>query len=423
MRLRTLCAALCAAAMLPILHARMAAAQAFGVESHNTTMPASGGLGGASLARPQDLTSAINGNPSTLSQYQGTQFLFGGAWAEPTFNIEQTAPIPLLGVQPYGAKSNAQGIGAASIGVTQDLRALGLPATFGIGMFAAAAGGADYRHNPASNGTNSALTVLEITSGLGVDLTDRLSVGAGISLGTAFFDAPFVEIGGMTYDYALRGVLGADYDVTRYTTVAMYYQTKQAFTFDNAVQFDRAPQSPSFDVNMDLPENVGLGVANNRLMQGRLLLMADVLYKLYDEAALFSAVYDNQWVFQTGAQYTAGRVKYRLGYAYAENPLDPNPGPNIGGVTPPGGFASVRYTQALLAITSQHRLSGGVGVSDVLPGVDLDFMAGGMFHDDEQLGASTATSIESYWVGAGLSWSYDRCCAAKSRCNNRRECD
>lgn len=408
-------ATLCACATMAALLTKGAAAQSFGVESHNTTMPASGGLGGTSIARPQDLTSAINGNPSTLTQYQGTQFLFGGAWAEPTFNIEQTAPLPLLGVQPYGAKSNAQGVAAPAIGVTQDLRSLGLPATFGIGLFTPAAGGADFRHNPASDGTNSAMTVLQITNSLGIDVTDRLSVGAGVSLGTAFFDPPFVEIGGMTYDYALRGVLGADFDATRYTTLGVYYQTKQSFRFEDAVQFNRLPQSPAFNVEMELPENIGFGVANNRLMQGRLLLMADVLYKLYDEAALFSTVYENQWVFQTGAQYTAGRVKYRLGYAYAEDPLDPSPGPSLGGVTPPGGIPAVRYTQAMLAITSQHRLSGGVGFSDVLPGVDLDFMAGGMFHDDAQLGASTATSIESYWVGAGLTWAFDRCCARKSR--------
>jgi len=290
-----------------------------------------------------------------------------------------------------------------------------------MGFFAAAAGGADFRHNPASNGTNAGLTALEITSSLGVDLTDRLSVGAAISLGTAFFDPPFVEIGGMTYDYALRGSIGADYDLSRHTNVGMYYQTKQAFRFKDAVQFEQLPDSPSLDVDMDLPQNIGFGIANDRLAQGRLLVMADVLYKLYDEAQLFSTVYDNQWVFQTGAQYTAGRYKYRIGYAFAENPLDENPGPNIGGITPPGGFAAVRYTQALLAITCQHRFSAGLGVSDVLPGVDMDFMAGGMFPDEEQLGASTSTSIESYWVGAGLTWAFDRC-ATKRRVTDCDEC-
>lgn len=410
-RLAALCAPLAAA-----LFTSAAYAQSFGVEAHNTTMPASGGLGGTSLARPQDVISAINGNPATLRQFSGTNFIFGGSWAEPTFNLAQSAPIPLLGVEPYSGKSNAQGIGSAAIGVSQDLSALGLPATFGIGLVADAAGGADFRREPNSNGTNTALTVLEIESTLGFDVTERLSVGAGMSLGTAFFDAPFVEISGMCYDYALRGVAGASYDATQYTNVAVYYQTKQAFTFDNAVQFERGPLATSFDVSMDLPENVGFGVANNRLMDGRLLLMADVLYKLYADAAMFSAVYDNQWVFQTGAQYTQGRYKYRLGYAYAQDPLSDNPGPNIGGVTPPGGFPAVRYTQALLAITCPHRVSGGFGVSDVIPGVDFDFMAGGMFRDESQLGESTSTSIESYWVGAGLSWSYDRCRKSKAAC-------
>jgi long-chain fatty acid transport protein len=57
-----------------------------------------------------------------------------------------------------------------------------------------------------------------------------------------------------------------------------------------------------------------------------------------------------------------------------------------------------------LAITSPHRISAGIGVQDVLPGVDFDTFAGGMFHDFEQLGPFTSSSIESYWVGLGLTW-------------------
>src|SRR5262245_46247762 len=71
--------------------------QSFGVELHNTLMPAAGAMGGVSIAQPQDLTSSINGNPATLTQFTGTQFLFGGAWAEPTFNLTQTSNIPVVG--------------------------------------------------------------------------------------------------------------------------------------------------------------------------------------------------------------------------------------------------------------------------------------------------------------------------------------
>jgi hypothetical protein len=52
--------------------------QTFGLELHNNAMPASGGMGGASVSRPQDIQSAIAGNPATLRQFKGnTVFLWG----------------------------------------------------------------------------------------------------------------------------------------------------------------------------------------------------------------------------------------------------------------------------------------------------------------------------------------------------------
>jgi len=398
--------------VLLLAAASAARGQSFGVELNNTLMPASGGMGGASIAMPQDLTSSINGNPASLTQFSGTQFLFGGAWAEPTFNLTQTAPLPLLGVEPFSGKQTAPGGVAGNIGVTQDLSALGLPATVGLGFVTVAAAAVDFRNIPASNGTNSALTVFELPATVGMQLSDRLSVGAGISLGIAFFDGPFVEIGGMTLDYALRGVVGVNYAVNDSTTAGFYYQTKQHFKFDNAVSFDRLPNAPTFDVRMDLPENLGFGIANNGLLDGQLLVAIDVLYKLWDQTNLFGAVYDNQWVVQVGTQYTSGKYRLRAGYAYAQNPLSPNPGPNLGGITPPGGIPSVFYTQALLAVANPHRISAGIGMVDVLPGIDMDLMAGGMLRDHEQEGPITSTSVASYWVGFGLTWRFGRgaCC-------------
>ncbi len=381
-------------------------AQTFGVELNNTLMPAAGAMGGVGIARPQDLTSAINANPATLTQFRGTQVLFGGAWAEPTFNISQHVPVPLLGVEPYSGKSTAQGLPVGNIGVTQDLSALGLPAAFGVAFVTTSGGFVDFRQVPESNGTNSAFTSFSLPAALGVDLTERLHVGGSLALGIAFFDAPFVGLGGMTPDCGLRGAVGLNYDLAEDTTLGAYYQTAQHFRFDNAIEF---PIDNSFhNVRMDLPQNIGFGLANQTFMDGHLLLATDVLYKLWDEADLYRSVYDNQWAVQVGAQYTTGKYKLRAGYVWAENPLDNNPGANIGGVTPPGGFPAVRYTQGLMAVTCQHRISAGIGVSDVLPGVDLDLMAGGMFRDTQQLSRFTTTSIESYWIGVGLTWRFGR---------------
>ena len=387
-------------------------AQSFGVELHNTLMPASGGMGGVSIARPQDLTSALNANPAALTQFRGTQVLFGGGWAEPTFNISQPSDIPVIGpnriIEPFSAKSSGPGSPLGNIGVTQDLGELGLPATVGIGFLTTAGGFFDFRHVPESNGTNTGQAIFSVPVAVGLDVTDRLSVGASLALGIAYFDGPFVRVGGMTPGYAPRGTVGANYLLTETTTVGGYYQTKQAFKFDNAFLFNPGPIQLATDVRMDLPQNIGFGVANSSLMDGSLLVGVDVVYKLWDEAALFDAVYDNQWVVQLGTQYTWNRYRWRAGYAWVENPIDDTPGANIGGVIQPGDLAAVRYTQGLVAITSQHRISFGVGVVDVLPGIDLDVMAGGMFRDTQQLGDFTTTSIESYWLALGLTWRFGR---------------
>jgi long-chain fatty acid transport protein len=390
-------------------------AQTFGTELHNTLMPASGGMGGVSIARPQDLTSAINANPAALTQFQGTQFTFGGAWAEPTYNLTQTGQIPFAGpplIEPFSAKSTAPGTPLGNIGVTQDLSELGLPATLGIGFVTTCGASVDFRDVPESHGTNSGIAIFSVPIMLGADLTDNFSVGAGVTMGIAFFDGPFVGIGGMTPDYALRGTLGANYQLGEATTVGAYYQTRQGYTFDNAFVLNPGPGQIARDVNMDLPENLGLGLANSSLADGKLLLACDVLYKLWNNADLYDAIYDDQIVIQLGAQYTLGQYKLRAGYVWAENPIDQSPGPELGGVVQPGDIRAVRYSQALLAVTGQNRISFGIGRTDLLPGLDLDLMAGGMFQDTEQLGGFTTSSIESYWIGTGLTWRFGRgaCC-------------
>ncbi len=394
-------------AMLWQLLASAVNAQSIGIELHNTLMPASGAMAGTSIARPQDFLSSINGNPASLTQYSGTQFTFSGAWAEPTIDMTQTAPLPLVGVAPFGAKSTAPGSPMGNIGVMQDLSPLGLPGRMGIAFTSAAGGATDFRHVPASNGTNTALQVFAMTNTVAIDITERLSFGAGMSLGIAFFDGPFVGLGGMTPAYALRGVTGLNYAVTDATNLGVYYQSKQSFNFDNAIQFNAGPIAGPQDVKMDLPRNVGLGISNRALADGRLLLAADFLFKNWDDAQLYSTIYRDQWAFQFGGQYDLGRVKLRAGYMFAQNQLDPTPGAGLGGVAPPDGIPAVRYAQGLLAVANPHRLSFGVGMRDVmLPGLDLDVMAGGMFRNTEQLGPSTTVSTVSYWIGGGMTWRF-----------------
>ena len=194
---------------------------------------------GLSIASPQDLQSAINGNPATLTQYRGTQFGISGAWIEPTYNLTVGQPgLPLIGVAPFAdAKSDAQGIAAANIGVTQDFTAYGLPLTMGLGLKSGAGGGVDFRHIPEANGTHANLLALDIIAGAGVDLTDRWSLGASIILSNATMDGPFVGITGSSSDYALRGSVGVDYELHSDTNLGLYWQSRAGYTFENLARF------------------------------------------------------------------------------------------------------------------------------------------------------------------------------------------
>jgi long-chain fatty acid transport protein len=388
--------------------AATATAQTYGIDFRNTLMPASGGMAGTSVAAPQDFLSAINANPAALTQYKGTHFTIGGAFAEATVNLEQKTPIPLLGVAPFEAKSSTPGAIVPAIGVAQEVDGLWLPTTVGLAVVGAAGGGSSYVQAPASNATSSYLLLLEFAPSVGVELTERLSIGATMFIGDGYASGPFVGTSGMTNAYALRGGFGLDYELGDASWLGAYYQTTQAFRFENeAVLFsDRRPR----DVDMGLPQQVGVGIANESLLNGRLLLAADALFLDWRSAALFKSIYRGQWVMQLGTQYRAtDRVKLRLGYALAQNPINDAVGTRVGPIEVPGGIPAVKYLQSQFAIINEHRMAAGIGVSDLLMrGLDFDAFAGGMFPAGESLGDATYVSVESYWIGVGFTWHFDR---------------
>ncbi len=391
-------------------------AQSFGIELHNTMMPASGGMAGASITRPQDPLSAMNANPATLTQMQGTNFTFGGALIDPKINFEQRGsfPNPAPLVTPFNAESAYPASVLGNIGVTQDLSAMDIPATLAMGFVSNAGAGVDFVGVPQSEGTASTMLIFEIIMGAGFQVTENLSFGTTFQLGSAFMDAPFVGIARNTPDYGARGTFGANYDLSDTTSVGAYFQTKQNFLFSDSIllELPGGMFTSALNVGMDLPRNVGFGIADESLMDGNLLVAVDVLFKNWEDADLFQSIYTDQWVVQVGTQYTMGRTKFRLGYAWAENPLAKLPAVTVSGITLPGATAAVNYVQAQLGLINEHRLSAGMGVEDILPGLDFDLTAGGMFAASQVFG-TTKLDIESYWITFGFTWHFDgakNCC-------------
>jgi long-chain fatty acid transport protein len=152
----------------------------------------------------------------------------------------------------------------------------------GLGLISNGGGGVNFRGVPESNGTAAQYVALDIVAGVGLSVTDNLTLGASGSLGTSYFDGPFTDLAGMTTAYGVRGTLGANYQVTQFTSVGAYWQTKKHLNFEDALLLPVL--GTARDISFEHPSNVVFGIANNRLMDGRLLLATDIVFKQYSNA-------------------------------------------------------------------------------------------------------------------------------------------
>ncbi|HYW80056.1 MAG TPA: hypothetical protein VE890_10795, partial [Thermoguttaceae bacterium] len=336
---------------------------------------------------------------------RGTHFTVAGGWTE---GHTQVGHDGFLEEGPaYTMTSGTQGLLVPNIGVTQDLRSLGLPGTFGLGVAGLSGIGAEFRgrapEGSFGNSFSSEFLVLGVNAGAGVELTDRLAVGASLTLGIGFEQLGLVQSTAMVHDYALRGNFGFDYDVDACSTMGVFYQTELGFNFPNAF---RLPDGSYRNIHMAQPQTVGLGLANHRLCDGNLLLAADIYCKLWEDADLYENIFVDQWAFAFGTQLTRGKMKYRLGYSYNTNPINHKVGDQLSGL--PVAQAEVQFFQAAnTAVINQHRLTAGFGREDFLfRGVDLDFFAGGLFNAADQFGPHTTASVALYYLGLGLTWRY-----------------
>ncbi|MES9818710.1 MAG: outer membrane protein transport protein [Candidatus Thiodiazotropha sp.] len=387
-----------------------------GYDLHNTLSPASGGMAGTSLARPQDINSTVFGNPASLTQFKGTKFSFGATFYMPEVDLTHDGSITGTA---FSENSGTDVFAVPNTAITQDLRGLGIPATLGLGLTAVSGIGAEFRSNPGSLGAGAEFIILGVNAGLGYEVTDHISLGFAATISFAELDLGLSSTSAATHDIGLRGTLGATYD-TGQTTYGAYYQTELKHTFDNQVQIDaNSYASPE----IEQPSNIGFGIANASLMNGNLLLALDVIHKFWDDAKFWRDVYDDQTVVSLGAQFTQGSWKYRIGYGYGDDPTDTGTTGPIGGISQvfsnvgpiPLNQQVTQYIQATQAeVIYKHRLTLGFGYKGFLaPPIDLDAHVGWQFKEDRDYGTGNLsggghTNAETYsWhTGFALTWNY-----------------
>ena len=389
----------------------------YGYDLHNTLAPASQGLAGTSIARPQDTVSSVFGNPASLTQFTGTQFTFGATFYKPEVKLQHDGSVTGTA---FTERSNTDIFPVPQIAVTQDLRGLNLPATLGLGLTATSGIGTNFRGDAGSLGAGAEFIVFGVNAGLGYELTNNLSLGAAATVSFAQMDLGLSSSSAETHDIGVRGTVGVNYDFADTTTVGGFYQTKLKHSFDDLVETKPGDYR---SVTIEQPANIGIGIANNSLMNGDLLLMADFMYKYWDDTDFWGDLYDNQAVYSIGAQLTRGSWKYRVGYAYNDDPTKDGASAPIGNLTQinssfgiiPLSDPVVAYLQAAeTEVIYQHRIGLGLGYSGFLmPNLDVDIGGGWQFKDDHcygkgslSCGGQSKADVYSWNVGMGLTWKF-----------------
>jgi long-chain fatty acid transport protein len=351
-----------------------------------------------------------------LTQFKGTQFTLGATFYQPVVDVTHDGTVTGAA---FSARSGTDIFPIPNVAVTQDLSPLGFPVVLGLGVTVVSGIGAEFKDEPRSLGASAELVVLGVNMGAGMKLSDELSLGGAMTVSYGSLDAGLASSGALVHDTGFRGTVGLNYNLTPTTTVAAYYQTELLHTFDNIFQTGSDPSGfPIYsDQNVDQPANIGFGISNRDLMDGNLLLSADLLYKYWSDADFWQDIYDDQIVVTAGAQLSNDKWRYRIGYGYGDDPNRANPTKlgtltsirsGIPGITIPISTPVIQYIQATQTeVIYEHRLTVGIGYKDFLmPGFDLDFHFGWQFEGDRNFGGHTRAEVHSFHGGFGLTWRF-----------------
>lgn len=382
----------------------------YGTDLNNTMLPATGGMGGASVARTVEGAAAVFGNPATLTEYnEGTSFSFGATYyqnsVKPKHNGMDTGVA-------WSAKSAADEYLVPTIAITHALndRLVG-----GLGLTAQSGIGEDLRGTPGSLDPNSELLVFMANVGLGYKVTDHLSLGGTATIGNGFLQMGLSSNTASTHGFGFRGTVGAKYDMGA-TSLGAYYRSPLKIEYDKFVD-NGGPIGPGkgnfWSVDVEQPQEFALGLANNSLMDGNLQLNGDIIFKDWSNADLYKDFYRDQIVYALGAQLKTGEAKWRVGYSYARDPIKRNVGSSIGGVTSMGSpVGTLMLTPSLVeyfqvtntASIWEHQISGGFGYQFTKQ-LSFDSHAAVALANTDDIG-NTRVRSSAWQIGAGLSWSF-----------------
>jgi len=414
-----------------------------------------GAMGGAAYTMPQEASAAVFGNPATLTQFKGFNMNFGASYLGIT-SVDVTTSNA-LGTDSGTAHSDADDYIIPDFGMTLEL-APGL--VLGTGLEVDAGLGADYRDDPVgltglpggalglNAGASDVITLplmVELISfnaniGLGYQATERLSLGASVTIGFGLAQlgttGPTTGISGAlgaggaiplgledfggtsssVHDIGFGFSLGSTYALTNDVMLSAAYKSPVEYNFSNIVHTSVPGATSGGDGFQDLrvqqPAEVIVGIALDNVLAQGLLIEADVIWKDWSHASTYEDVYDDQFLLVFGGQYQIGAWSLRAGYSWAEDVLNGLGTLPLGG---PLGTDVVKVAQmSLLPVIWEHTVTAGVGYQ-FTDAVSLDGYVAYAFGEEDSrdlntvgavLGGATPTMAveveEEIMIGAGI---------------------
>jgi len=322
-----------------------------------------GGMGGAAYTKPQEASSAVFGNPASLSQFEGSNYDFGASLLK-IKELKNVQSTTLTGMGADGGDLNFSNSSissadnyilptmASALQISDEL-------FIGFGLEVDAGIGADFRDDPITvlGGAGEVLVNSRVTLPLNIELislnvniaaayqvTSELSLGASFTAGfglaqfgttgdTDGFDELGGALGGALYDFggttssvhdtAFAASLGAIYETPSGIVFSAALKSSLKYNFENILYANTLNFQGQQNMSVEQPLEAIVGIAFDNYFSDDLLIEADVIWKNWSSSDSYKDLYDDQYLYTLGAQFSnvLPNLDLRLGYSYAENPL------------------------------------------------------------------------------------------------------
>ncbi len=296
------------------------------------------GMGGAGIGMSHCAESTLQ-NPALITCTKGTSVSFGGTIFMPDISADNGA----------GFKNSASDMNMIpSLAISQKVNENWY---WGIGMWGTAGMGVDYRNDPSNMNMVTNLQLMQFGATLaytknnfGVAITPILQYGS-LDIN---YDNNGTNVGaGVSQDFGTGYNLGVYYDYGNGLTLGGIYKSKIEMKYNGQLSTATAGMGMSMEDYLDQPSEMGVGFAYK---VGEHAFAVDYKKINWSDARGYKDFnWKDQDVYAVGYQLSKDKYRYRIGYNYANHPIEKSPDSRINVFNLLGfpGTAETHYTAGL----------------------------------------------------------------------------